>query len=1179
MRYPLAPLLAALAAAPLPATEYAEPYLYPDCRRPMPAEVDPVDWFAKANLQQRYRIRQNSRQHYADAHTMAERFLRDPQDDEAFYVLSEDAEHINNMLQELAATLPRPERRKLSTLLKYRAIHQAVGISSPYAQQQRPRREFVLRLRDLLQQAPAEEELLRSLYRMLEEESALSHTELDILCRGLSAWCGVNGSFRTAGAAARLYLREFRNGVPVRLSPAMEHDMCTRYPHLRRFVLAERALNGNVALHLSNSLHWEARTLNTFLWSDTPHALTLARHLGRPGYELLKHRPDTLRRYMRYCGITHYRAMGQEVPECCTTALDAHSHGSQARSLVEQQLQALEPELAPLAPRCLLALGQPKGNIWKPVKLNAATRISPTWPDASAVQLPMWSDSLLGLKKAESLPAAFDSELAAFAKLADSVKQHRGTGYILAAALRECEQARPRRFDLVPPVYHRIALHFGQDGITLSYLPEQDDFDIVHPGTNDPLLRTALHSMPQHLHRLTLLLALLEKQGKTRELENACNKLALALNRNELWPLVICQRELRGFSPRALLCLFAHYEGEDSALFDYGEAMGLRHEMSVARPGHEDELGDNLLRAACISRALPATAQQRQQAVAEFMQLAQVGAEEENERLTGGILSHLLRHGEFQSVLSWQDCPPQFLRGRYASNGLRLIRYCLEKGLRKEAERILATMRADADTDTTPACRLAQALLCNTAEEAARLRLDALLLAMLYRHIDYCVYEDYLDTLAEEGDAEDYIMRAELHFSNGRDAGLSPRLGFCYARHGRWSSAAFVLEYMLTQGLTTTTPYGTTPDHAHMYYYRAYADICRSRAENKPELAKQALKALAGTPAEHVARELLALPEEHKNATPKPQVEPLPSPREKDLLAALPTRSWKRKDGSTLEGQLIALTRRSSIRLRLADGSARTIPMSDIAGNEKPYFDRWSKANNITTWEWLPSEINPRYKVRTAGRPVCARPDFGHAGEWHMSVVDETGTLHHLRTWGLRGAQQQAAKAFCQAAENELSAGLCIAATPQEALKQSAEKRLPILIFSHIATMGARDSLQGLTQYLMLHPEAAAVWGQQYILLAASAPESEARPLRYSEQYRRDLLELEQHFNPGATAANAQTARMLDTTLARRGGTNICILAPGQVRACELVVDLTLPADKLLHNTRPLPETRKSPRP
>ena len=176
----------------------------------------------------------------------------------------------------------------------------------------------------------------------------------------------------------------------------------------------------------------------------------------------------------------------------------------------------------------------------------------------------------------------------------------------------------------------------------------------------------------------------------------------------------------------------------------YGEAMGMRHEMQLARMGHEDELGLNLRRAAIVSRVLPATEQERTAAAEALLEQAQEHAYDGSPtQVTGSILLHLLRHGMSEPVLAWKDCPGRFFMRDFSISGLHLVEALLAKGERTEAEALLRGMMADPQTDTTPACRYAASLLENDAARATRLRHDALLLAILYRSIDEQVFRDY----------------------------------------------------------------------------------------------------------------------------------------------------------------------------------------------------------------------------------------------------------------------------------------------------------------------------------------------------------------------------------------------------------------------------------------------------
>ena len=267
MKKNLAKLFLCLPATLVAADEYFEYDLYPDCRKITPAEVDPRDWFPKATDDERKRMRQNSRQHYTDARTMAERLLADPQDDDAFVALTPYAKHINALVEEITGS-SRENRKKLATLLKFRRIYDEPGISDArlLALNDKPRPEFIIRLRDMLRTGQSREQSIRLLYSMLEHDTALNHSEIDIICRGLQAWCGVSNSHRPAGAVARLYLREFRGGKEVQLSSPVEHDITMHYPHLRRFVSAECAINGSVAKMLTFEMNWNTRALNRLLW-------------------------------------------------------------------------------------------------------------------------------------------------------------------------------------------------------------------------------------------------------------------------------------------------------------------------------------------------------------------------------------------------------------------------------------------------------------------------------------------------------------------------------------------------------------------------------------------------------------------------------------------------------------------------------------------------------------------------------------------------------------------------------------------------------------------------------------------------------------------------------------------------------------------------------------------------
>jgi hypothetical protein len=199
-------------------------------------------------------------------------------------------------------------------------------------------------------------------------------------------------------------------------------------------------------------------------------------------------------------------------------------------------------------------------------------------------------------------------------------------------------------------------------------------------------------------------------------------------------------------------------------------------------------------------------------------------------------------------------------------------------------------------------------------------------------------------------------------------------------------------------------------------------------------------------------------------------------------------------------------------------------------------------------------------------------PDLEHPGSWYMAVVDEAGSIHWLRTWGLKGKEAEQAATFCKEKVKSFAAGLKMADSPQQALSLAQEHRLPILLVSTVSAMGGFNDIGGLIQYMQFHPQATAVWAQQYVILPVTPPMGKERPLRYPEQQRNELLELERVFTPGVTAEKSHTGRVLDASLQKGGKINMCLLSPGKVTSYTLAPDVTVAPADFLRNGPELPE-------
>lgn len=965
-----------------------------------------------------------------------ERFLANPQDDELYYRLCAFTEE-NKSLMKFASSREYCSDEDYQKTLPLQRLHALNKNNSLMLKLGRIElsKKFQLHLRDIQLNYESKKKQLQQILIWIIQDESLSYEELLVLEQVLNNWYGGAGSNIIYSALMRLQIRQFSGGKPVIITKKQAAELAKSGNNYMMFLHAEKGLSNQVNRHMPANLSRHMRMFYSMIWRDTESALQLMKTEQNAGFQLLGLKPEALPDFLVFKEIVQQglqRSSGTgwmtisangkrvagtkwDVPECAKTAFNVHNFNTpdEAEAQVRAQLPKLPKELKALAPRCLLALGN-GATAWQPVHISI-NGVSPDWPDASAVQLPLWRNELLGLP--DDAPAtvqqAWDADLKVLEKHFVSARDQGYAGILLAEALDECNRVRPGRSDLSIPIYPRIALHFEENGVTVDFTGSYRIQSVDDYLTSNPIVNEALCKVPQLLHRMTLQLALLEKGGHTEQLEQNCNRLARLLNRHNLWPLVICQRELRGFSTLALLKLFSHYEGESAPLFDYGEALGMSYEMRIARLGHEDELGLHLLHAAYISRALPTTEEQRAEAIQSFLDIAKQNAGNISSELTGTILMHLTRWGASAEVLEWKDIPVRYLCGNYSTVGLHLIRELLRRGQKDEARRLINAMATHAETDTTPAYREALALMAETPEEAARLRRDALLLAILYRRVDYDAYCAYLEEQAAYGTQYENMIKSELLHTNGQSAGITPELAMRFATEGKWEAAVFAYEYLLTEGLTAATPYGLIPDHAHICYYRAFADICRSKLFSKPELAERAMQQLKDTPAESVAHKLLNLP------VPQPEApQPRAIPKEKDLLAVLPAREWKLLDGSSITGVLISVHHGmvNGLRLRLPDGSARIIDEKDLAESPADYIREWEQANGMQQWQWTLSQSYASYS-KTYGRLHKAVP-ARNQNEYLIGILLKDSSVEFIPTAGMPKEQHDKVMEHCNKSEN-----------------------------------------------------------------------------------------------------------------------------------------------------------------
>lgn len=1085
------------------------------------AEVHITDWFPKLRSPEYY-LKELSADS-VEAQRLAIKLMHNAQDAESFLRLSSPELSYRYETIGVPKNIGNDGLEAVSVAMMLRDVQQMIKPTptTPLS------RDFLLSLRDILLKHEKRANQATGILNYIATAPALSEDELRVLKILLSSRYGITRCHILLARQAQILLQEFQDGKEVAFCHETEKNIVEKYPALVSVLQTERSLRGKVSSEVNRGRYGKEHLLIYLLWQNTEHAIQLARKLQRPGYELLKKDTNSLTHYLSYRGITYYRELGQEVPKSCLSALNVHNFATpeEATATVRKDNADLESELRPLAPRCMLALGGKEAD-WVPVQVTRQG-VHPGWPDASAVTLPMWSPSLLGLENEESatVQAAFSTDLTALEELLRALREEHGAaGILLSAMLENCNRVRPVEKDLRLPVYARIALHFESDGLTVNYDEQSESFGVnCERTTGAAIVEEALNKAPQLLHRITLQLALLEKHGQTQALEKACGQLARVLNRSNLWPLVICQRELRGFSRRALLSLFTHYEGERAALPAYGEAMGMSREMSIATRANEDSLPEWLRHAACLSAA-DSTLEQKQESAHALLAIA---AEKPDSELAADIIAHLLACGQQDKVAAEEQYPASVFRGRYAGSGLLLIRHHLRQNNPEAARKVLSLMEQDNVTNTMPAYRTACALLSVNAKEQKRLRQDALILAMLYHHFDSKVYRDYLADLTAAGEEPDTIMKCELLFSRGRKAGISLQMAERLANAGQWAQAAFCYEYLIAVGISTATPYGLVPTQADIYTYRLLANECHRKARQVPTATS------ATTP------------------PPAPgKMHPAAAP-----LAALPPREWKLKDGNTLHGQLLNTISESSpakllaLRIGLADGSDRCIPLEQLAESPARYITEWEKANGFVHWEW-PFRREVGYQTTLHGKPLCAERDFCLPGEYHIRVMHGDGYILRGKTSSLKPEHKK--EALSWAAEHCLYPELCIATTPMEALRLAKERGLSVLLL--IDTHGHYSSgsyHNRMVQHLTLFPEMAREWSKRYVFLPVA---SVLYP--YEEQRKRDfiwefdpkliqqLVEMERAINPSIAPGTSLIPDALEYIRKNSGAPYACIISP-----------------------------------
>ncbi len=409
--------------------------------------------------------------------------------------------------------------------------------------------------------------------------------------------------------------------------------------------------------------------------------------------------------------------------------------------------------------------------------------------------------------------------------------------------------------------------------------------------------------------------------------------------------------------------------------------------------------------------------------------------------------------------------------------GLAQLRRLLAEGRRAEAEALAAELECAPSTRTTPACRVARGLLlaAGQEEQAARLRRDALLLAIIRLRAEPQLLYAYVDDLLEHGSKEELaLVQRLLLWCHALP--FSRAMAERYAELGCHAEAAFCC-----QALLALAPYAETPP--------AEDELAALR-----RLRERSEGLVAGTD------------------SPAGYGGPGASPFTGEM------RDWPLKDGGSARGALEAIyPTLGRIRLRQEDGALRELPLGALAGDPSAYFEQWRADNGIRTWHWVPR--NNSYRNDERGKLLAAYADMNHPGDYLYTVVDENLNVHRAESWGLRPEERELIAAHYR---EHGSARPCgdpyIVPTLAEARRLAGEKGLPVvLLFTADEPAAAlpNNALRELENQLALHPEDAARWRASMVILPVYHSSAQGSPAAYDEKQLEELRAYERELRPG----------------------------------------------------------------
>lgn len=689
----------------------------------------------------------------------------------------------------------------------------------------------------------------------------------------------------------------------------------------------------------------------------------------------LLHDSETPERMLRHYGVLRWRYLwGRDLPETVDKALGLMSARRRGESATAEQVQELFRTAAPLPgdmrgflPRCVLATDA-AACAWKPLNDPQASLYE--MPDVSAVTLPQWKDELLG--QPTDAPAAMRE----LEKELEAVIDTKSLPALLAFSLVEDDLS-------LPDNAHRPWMNVnGYDTFRTAFDIEysEDGTDVLvdeqgpHFSQNDPQLRAAYRSLNLALHRYSLIMALLERDGRTEALNAAADSLAALLNKHKAWPLLWNQQSMRGVSMGAFLRLTEKYQGREELLKAFAEVYGcspaideLKEEGAELTPENVSRMIHEFLISCGMAEGTP---QERADLITRELE------RDRRHPAAMGTLP-LLRHPELpEEILRAVNDADICYTKDYGMRGLCTLRYALQHGDTATAERMHKLLTDTPERMASPTARLAAALIArHEGKEAEARRLEQDALALTAYHYGLYHPKNYRKLLLNV--LMQYGMVTEAERLNAllgyRVSGLRPAMAEFFAAQGRYGAAAYQMESLLHAAIRQSAPGNGLGTHRDVAYWRTAADLYRAaylRAKGETAIADKLEQTARAAQPELAAKVKLTAPAAEEDCSTPDAARPETSPFESPFYTWHLRVDDEDTEVTEIKAKILyaALNNRdmdkSWIYLRLESGRTMSVRTPHIAPEDVANLQNWMKLNNIRAYE---SKLMP-------GMPFFGKP-------------------------------------------------------------------------------------------------------------------------------------------------------------------------------------------------------------